>query len=178
MNWKQFLQNKGISLEDYAKKSVEEMAQLTNEYNTEVRKELEAKIDKAASKEDFNALKTQLENLTKENADLQIKATLEDLTEKVNQLKENATVTANTNKTVKQELDENKDTLKAIAKGFSPKEVVVKALSNRASVANNENAYDLPDIGQLATRKSSLYDIFPKLRVNDNNDNGTILIRS
>jgi len=100
------------------------------------------------------------------------------LTEASNQiakLKENVVVTEKLKAvSLKEELEANKAILKEIAGGISNKEVVVKALSNRASVANNEQAYDLPDIGQLATRKLSMYDIFPKLTIGDGNNNGVI----
>ena len=76
--------------------------------------------------------------------------------------------------TLKDELSANKEVLKEIAGGISNKEVVVKALATRASITNNEQAYDLPDLGQLATRKLSMYDIFPKLTVGDGNNNGVI----
>lgn len=65
--------------------------------------------------------------------------------------------------------------LKALASGpEGAKELVVKALTNRASVAGNEQAFELPDIGQLATRKLSLYDLFPKITIADSNNNGIV----
>lgn len=102
-------------------------------------------------------------------------AKFKDANEQIAKLKENATVIEKSRVVgLKEELEANKAVLKEIAGGISNKEVVVKALSNRASVANNEQAYDLPDVGQLATRKLSMYDIFPKLTIGDGNNNGVI----
>jgi hypothetical protein len=75
---------------------------------------------------------------------------------------------------LKSELKAEKETLKAIASKISNKEVVVKTLLQRSAIANNQQAYDLPEIGQLATRKLSLYDIFPKLNIGESNNNGVI----
>jgi hypothetical protein len=71
------------------------------------------------------------------------------------------------------ELKDNLEAIKGIAKGDS-KEVVIKAITNRASIAGNLQAVELPDVGQLATRKLSMYDIFPKVNVSSSNHNGTI----
>jgi len=102
-------------------------------------------------------------------------AKFKDANEQIAKLKENATVIEKSKVVgLKDELEANKAVLKEIAGKISNKEVVIKALSNRASVANNEQAYDLPDIGQLATRKLSMYDIFPKLTIGDGNNNGVI----
>lgn len=70
-------------------------------------------------------------------------------------------------------LKENKEAIKEVAKGGNS-EVVIKAVSNRASVVGNVNDTVLTGIGQLATRKLSLYDIFSKVPVSDTNNNGTI----
>lgn len=70
-------------------------------------------------------------------------------------------------------LKENREAIKEVAKGGNA-EVVIKAISNRASVVGNANATVLAGIGQIATRKLSLYDIFSKVPVTDNNNNGTI----
>jgi hypothetical protein len=70
-------------------------------------------------------------------------------------------------------LKEQKVAIKEVAKGGS-NEVVIKAISNRASVVGNEHDTVLAGVGQLATRKLSLYDIFSKVPVSDPNNNGTI----
>jgi len=111
--------------------------------------------------------------IVKAAADFEAK--IKDANEQIAKLKENATdVEKSKVLTLKDELSANKEVLKEIAGGISNKEVVVKALATRASITNNEQAYDLPDLGQLATRKLSMYDIFPKLTVGDGNNNGVI----
>ena len=111
--------------------------------------------------------------IVKAAADFEVK--IKDANEQIAKLKENATeVEKSKVLTLKDELAANKEVLKEIAGGISNKEVVVKALATRASITNNEQAYDLPDLGQLATRKLSMYDIFPKLTVGDGNNNGVI----
>lgn len=90
---------------------------------------------------------------------------------KITELEQKGTKTAENQ--LSKEVKENVDTLKEIA-GGSNKEVVLKAISNRASIATNEQTYGLNDVGQLATRKLSLYDIFPKVKISESNNNGVI----
>jgi HK97 family phage major capsid protein len=77
--------------------------------------------------------------------------------------------------TLKQAFREQKDQIKALKGTMNTNtEVVVKALTQRSSITDNEQAFDLPDIGQLATRKVTMYDAFPKLRISSSNHNGVI----
>lgn len=71
------------------------------------------------------------------------------------------------------ELKSIKETIKSVVKGLTD-EVTVKALTLRSFIGNNDYAVELPDIGQLATRKLSLYDIFPKLSIGAGTHNGTV----
>ena len=75
--------------------------------------------------------------------------------------------------TLEKEVKDNKEVIKSISKGTN-KEVVLKANTVRASVTSNTQAYQLPDIGQLAHKKLSMYDIFPKYPVSESNNNGVI----
>ena len=77
-------------------------------------------------------------------------------------------------KTLVEEIKENKESIKAIASGDKKAEVELKALSNRASIANNTEAIRLSDIGQLGVKRRALYDFFPKVQVGNGNHNGTI----
>jgi len=77
-------------------------------------------------------------------------------------------------KTLVEEITENKEAIKAIANGDKSTEVEIKALTNRASIANNTEAIRLTDIGQLGVKRRALYDFFPKVQVGDGNHNGTI----
>jgi hypothetical protein len=76
-------------------------------------------------------------------------------------------------KTLAQEISENKEAIKEVANGGKG-EVEIKALSNRASIANNTEAIRLTDIGQLGVKRRALYDFFPKVQVGNGNHNGTI----
>lgn len=117
--------------------------------------------------------KTQIEEtVTKTTSET--KKSLKDLTETVKQLQEQSSKKTSQSKTVAEELNENKDALKAIASKASNGEVVVKALLQRSAIDGNVQAFELPDIGQLATRKLTMYDVFPKLTIAESNNNGNI----
>lgn len=63
--------------------------------------------------------------------------------------------------------DENFNKIKESVqvKGNKEHEFIVKADTLRASVVGNAAALDLPDIGQLAHKKLTMYDVFPKVPV-------------
>lgn len=141
---------------------------------------LNGKIDaiktETVSKSDYDALKAELETIKTANADNSV---VEGLTEKLEQLalevKEIETKGENTKGgELVEELKANKEAIKAIAKGDKNEEVVIKALTNRASIADNTEAFRLSNIGQLGVKKRALYDFFPKVQVGDGNNNGTI----
>lgn len=73
------------------------------------------------------------------------------------------------------ELVEKKDAIKGIAnRVVGQKDVEIKALTNRASITDNEQAVDLPNIGQLATQRITAINLFPVIPVTGSNHNGTI----
>jgi len=120
----------------------------------------------------INKLVAELETSLKANDNTEIKAEVIRLAEELKALKEVGT--SNGKPSLSTEIKENKAKLKDIANKVSSDEITIKALTLRSFIANNETAYDLPDIGQLATRKLSLYDIFPKLNLGNGQDNGTV----
>ena len=63
------------------------------------------------------------------------------------------------------EIETHKEGLSASTKKGKEYEFVVKADTLRASVVGNQAALDLTDVGQLATRKLTVYDIFRKVPV-------------
>lgn len=127
------------------------------------------KLEKAHEKTEADkAVKEEVEKAT-EPLVKELKAVQEDFMS----LKEQSQKSIDSRKSFSTELQENKEAIKELAKGGNG-EVEIKALSTRASITNNEQAYDLPDVGQLATRKLSLYDIFPKITVSNSNNKGTI----
>jgi HK97 family phage major capsid protein len=77
-------------------------------------------------------------------------------------------------KTLSLEIKENKSQIKELLHRKSFGEVQLKATTNRASVTGNQQAVELSDIGQLATRKLSMYDAFPKINIGQSNHNGVI----
>lgn len=93
------------------------------------------------------------------------KEEVDELKETINQLKEqnagSAAKVVPLDKAIESEMTKIKDA------GTNRKthEFVVKADTLRASVVGNQAALDLPDIGQLAHRKLTMYDMFPKVPV-------------
>lgn len=77
-------------------------------------------------------------------------------------------------KTAAQEIKEQEIEIKAVLGRTSSKEIEIKAVTNRASVSGNTQAFDISDIGQLATRKLSMFDVFPKFPISSTNNNGTV----
>lgn len=121
--------------------------------------DLNEKLKSVLSKEESEALKTQFSELK----------------EIVDQLKEG---NGGEGKVVslKQELSEGlKDQRDALKSGekVRMKEFVIKANVLRSSVSGNPYFMDAGGIGQLATRKLTVYDLFPKVSV-PKNMNGTI----
>jgi len=131
---------------------------------------LSAKVEGYKAQDvEVSALKAELEALKgKETIE---KSVFENLQEQVNQLKEMKVST--TVKTIVDEIKENKETLKSIAKGGNA-EVVLKADTLRASIATNPHVEMLDGIGQLQRKKRSLYDLFRKIPVGAGNHNGTV----
>jgi HK97 family phage major capsid protein len=142
-------------------------------------KELGGKIDAfketSVSKDDLATLKQELETLKENNVEKSVvdafKENIDELALQVKELTEKGK--SNENELVK-EIKENQEAIKSIAKGDKNQEVVIKALTNRASIANNTEAIRLTDIGQLGFKRRALYDFFPKVQVGNGNHNGTI----
>ena len=132
---------------------------------------LSAKVEGYKAQDvEVSALKAELEALKgKETIE---KSVFENLQEQVNQLKEMGTQSV-TVKTLVEEIKENKDALKNIAKGGNA-EVVLKADTLRASIATNPHVELVDGIGQLQRKKRSLYDLFRKIPVGAGNHNGTV----
>ena len=89
--------------------------------------------------------------------------TVKQVSEAVTAMKENGKG-AGVKKTLATEIKENKEALKDIVQ-TGKGEVTVKATVLRASVAGNQQAVELPDIGQLAYARLTAYDIFRRIPV-------------
>ncbi len=118
--------------------------------------DIENALKELSSKTDLQALKTQLE---------EIGMTVKGLTEKGLPGK---------NLSLKDAIKEQIALVKQIANKSTEKDLVLKVLVQRSAIDGNENAFDLPEIGQIATRRLSLYDIFPKLQIGIGNHNGVV----
>lgn len=152
-----FLETKGYNKETFTALEAEKQAELQNDYLGSIEEQLE----KSMSKTDFEAA------IAKAKTDL--------TAEIENQITDKMAVEGKEKvKTLAEEISENKETIKAIASGDKNAEVEIKALSNRASIANNTEAIRLSDIGQLGVKRRALYDFFPKVQVGNGNHNGTI----
>jgi hypothetical protein len=134
----------------------------------------------AMTPEQLDAYKAELKAHQKTELSEEIKSAVKDAqknlesflgTEIANQLKEQGS--QNQKKSLVEEISENKEQILAIAKG-DKNEVELKAVSNRASIANNTESVRLTDIGQLGVKRRALYDFFPKVQVGNGNHNGTI----
>ena len=173
-SFKEFLASK--SIENFETMNAEEQAKLYNEYNTELKnyiETLEKNVDGKATKEDLQKAiqdfnETRLEQTKSifkalEEQGLSIKALLEK-SQKVGEPQE----------TLKGQIVTNKTDLQDVAKGVSSKEIVMKANTTRSSIIGNQQAHELNDIGQLAYRKLSAYDLFPRVQISESNNNGVV----
>lgn len=140
---------------------------------------IEQAMTKAATKEEIEAvtktiseLKTEMEGLNKSEQIEALEASVKEQGDALTVLRTKGG--ANNPKTLAEEIKENKDILMGLATKAKNTSVVVKADTNRASIANNAQATELSEIGQLAHRRLSMYDAFNKIPVRESNNNGTI----
>ncbi len=107
--------------------------------------------------------KEDIEDLAKSEDLGQLKTIVTEIEEKVNQVVENSSKkSGNTLEDAAKEIEENKETLKSIASRQSNKEVTIKALTLRSSVATNTIGLDLPGIGQFGRKARTFYDFLAK----------------
>jgi hypothetical protein len=158
-----FLTSKGISDADFKAKSPEEMSALYTEFIETVA------VESNENKTALETLKSEIQKLPKEAI---TKEVFDDLKEKVNQLLEGGKKTREV-KSLIDEVKEFKTKIKEIAKGKDA-EVVLKADTLRSSISNNTQGFELGDIGQLAHRKLTLWDLFNKIPVSESNNQGVI----
>lgn len=153
-------------------KTTAELEALTPEQLDAYKSELKAHEEALVAKQISEATESVKAEMQKE-IDKVVTANKE-LSEQIEQLKEKTEMSKTVGKSLIEEIKENKDELKSIAKGESTKEVVVKAETLRASIATNPHDLLLDGIGQLARKARSLYEFFPKIQVGRGNHNGTI----
>jgi HK97 family phage major capsid protein len=168
--FKKFLETKGHTPEAFKALDAEKQAELQNEYLGTLETQIKALEGTVA---EVGTLKTQLKALQDADKTEDLTTKLNDLAGEIQTIKDNGgsePVTAKLHK----ELTEKKEALKGIIDGKKG-EIEIKALTNRASVDGNTNAYVLPDIGQLGVVRRALYDVLPKTTLSSSaNDNGII----
>jgi len=157
-------------------KTAEEMALEINDKIDGFKSELA----NASTKEDLQKVQDALEafkseglkGLAKVDAIEKLEGIIKEQGEELTKLKESGMT--QTGKSLGESLKEKMADIKNVAKGLSAKEIVVKADTNRASVASNAQTMELSDIGQLAHAKLTAYDLFRKIPVSESNNNGVI----
>jgi len=173
-----YLEELGHTMEQFKEMSPEDRMKIYNDLNESNSKAFEA------LQNDVNTSKESLEQAQKDHAKAQaeeIKTVFEAMKEISKTQKEQGIALAkqiteasggSNGGSLAKEIVENKDTLKAIAKGENGT-VELKATTVRANITNNEQAQDLTTIGQLATGRMRAIDLFPTITMG-NNDNGTV----
>ncbi|MGB0896889.1 MAG: phage major capsid protein [Flavobacteriaceae bacterium] len=131
-------------------------------------------LNKAATKEDLNAIKTQLDALPKSEAITKLQKDVTEALEEVAQMKEKSFGGKEQVKTFAEEFVSVIDHIKGLVKGSRNKEVVIKANTTRTSITGNTQSLHLPNIGQLGVKVRGLYNIFPKLPVSKGDHNGKV----
>lgn len=139
-----------------------------NEFNA-----LVEKIETATGEKVTTQVSEALKGLVKSNELEALKTKIEEATDKANQAMENMKGTEQ-RKTFLEAFKEVKSDLQELVKGTKSSEVVIKAATTRASIADNPSGLFLPEIGQLGVRQRSLYDVLPKLAVGTGNHQGLI----
>lgn len=158
------LEDLAVALEG---KSKEQVANEIKSFKEDFTKEFEGKVNESA--------KSLLEAGTKAIKE-EFEAKLEAKQKHLDALdiKVNKSGVQTESKSMEVQLKEQKDELFMVATKSSNKEIEIKASTNRAAVSGNQQAVELPEIGQLAHRKLSMYDVFPKFPVSGSNNNGII----
>jgi len=184
MTFKEFLTKKGISeaaqkelsTEDIAKHNEEFMNSSINASVEKAKAEMITKIDEAIANAGSRGVTKEVVNsiIDEQLKQLSDNEVIKGLQQTILQLKENSSPSNGAKKTLSQELKEHSEKLALIAKGARKDEVVVKATVLRSNIANNDQAFFLPDIGQLAHQKLTAYDIFNRIPITGSNHNGTI----
>jgi len=172
MKFEDFLKEKGIEKADLAAKTAEELAGIYNEYNAVKATELENAIEAKASKEDIEALKSEL----KANQVEQIKALNDTLKEygvaiKKLSAKEKEEALSNSN-SVFEGLKSGVETLKSIKEGSNErlnfKAADTMLISTNVSGGNVPVEQRLPGLDDIPSREVRLLNIVSRGSANSN----------
>jgi HK97 family phage major capsid protein len=163
---------------DWSAQTVEEKARLQKEYMQYVSEELKKAQENApkaeTTEEKAQTLKDTLKSLTDSQEMKDFETRIKEAEEKALQALESASKGGKKGVTLEKAISDEKDAIKALVKGGSTKEVVLKADTLRAAIATNPSGYFLPDIGQLGVKAPGLYDVLPKVPVSTGNHQGVI----
>lgn len=166
-----FLLTKSLDKEGFDKLEAEKQSELYNELTENNAEALKEMAENNVSKEELQKAIAQMNADNIEHNKVMNKHLIDlGLEMKANREKG---FNFNEKPTLATELKANMSAIKALSPSDSTSEVVIKADTVRASITDNAQAYEIPTIGQLATRKLSLYDMFPKITLGTNN-NGTV----
>lgn len=156
----EWLTEKSITEATFAEKSAEEQAALYNEYNELKAAAIDSAIEAKASSEEVEALKTELAKIKGEQYDT-LKAALKAQGVELKKLKE-GTSSITSNKSLKEQLMENKETLKRMASGekgsFQVKVAGDMSLSGNVT-GQVPQAERIAGLNTVASRQVRLMDI-------------------
>jgi len=134
-------------------------------------------INEKAAQINDNAVEVKAAKEKAEALEVELKSAKDEVVKlgsEVSKMKEANLAKKESNLSTAEELKQKMDDIKAVAKGVSAAEILVKADTVRGSISDNTESYRLPEIERLAHRKLSMYDIFPKIPVDGSNNNGVI----
>ena len=151
-------------------KTVEELAQ---DINTSI-ETIKSQIKDAPTNEALEVLKNKIKELPTSEAVTKLEVDLGEALEQINKLKENAGKAKGSKKTFQEGFAEVKDDIIGIVKGTRSKEVVIKANTTRASIADSNSQLVLQGIGQLGFKRRGLYDFFNKIPVATGDHGGKV----
>lgn len=171
--FKEFLAKKGITPEQFAEKSAEDMAGLYNEYNEEQRKAIEALVESKATKEDIGKAVSDLrESIIKQQETLN--DVLKDLGLEIKALKEGERGSQTPLSDIRKGLEENKAKLAELKESKSGEfSFVIKAPatmleSTNISGGNVPVEQRIPGLNIIASRRVRLLDVFTRGRATSN----------
>jgi len=167
-----FLVVKELTQEKFDELEETKKVELYAEYNTALKTSFEEVITEVT---ETTATKQELEDAIKTGDVEAVKQLVTKLEGEFNAWKEEAKESGPEKATLVKEIESNMDTIKALAgRTGTAKELVLKADTLTTSITNNNQNVEVPGIGQLATRRLSMYDLFRKIPVSPGNHNGTI----
>lgn len=176
MTFEVFLKNKFINQEDFDKLDETKQSRLHSEF---AQKCIELFSEKMESNKGLtlDEITETLKKLPEVIEISELKKELQEAHEEISRIKEKGNSSKEV-KTMAQELRERKEDIEKMLKGDRGSvemHVTNKALVALPTVQNSQQAFDISEIGQLATRKIRLQDIFTKFSISDQaNINGTI----